>query len=231
MAIRSFLTTMMLMAALCGCAELRAERPLFAPADQTGRAPLTEGIWIAVSDECPERYARSRGRFPADCTPFELRRAESGAWRVALRADLAYGLSREDRSEAEQSSGPFLLIVAPAAERTLQEDEFASVYLAEMRREDGADEGVGYLVIAPVGTLPASDVRVASIGCHDILRDGPIDGVTPEYRDRQVEGGAIEQDISGCVATTQAAVREAARRTMIEDFETLIGTRYVHARP
>jgi hypothetical protein len=67
-----------------------------------------------------------------------------------------------------------------------------------------------YAIVVPVGALPASEVRVVGeIGCHDSLADGPIEGVTEERDERG--------EITRCVASSQGAVREAARRALIEN--------------
>lgn len=71
---------------------------------------------------------------------------------------------------------------------------------------------------------------IASIGCADILRDGTIAGITPEYRTRTDETGQ-HQELSGCVASTQAAVREAARRAVLENITAMTERRYVFVRP
>ena len=60
---------------------------------------------------------------------------------------------------------------------------------------------------------------IAGIDCADALRDGPIDGVTEQYIERVDETGVTRQDLSGCLASTQAAVRQAARQALIEEFD------------
>lgn len=55
---RHILTALLLAATLGACAELTAEAPLFAPADQIGPAPLSEGIWITLQEGCPDSFAR-----------------------------------------------------------------------------------------------------------------------------------------------------------------------------
>lgn len=218
-------------AALGACTTLGAERPLFAVSDQRA-APIEEGVWIAISEDCPEHQLRNRSRYPDDCSPVEIRRAEDGAWLATLRADLIYGLSADEREQAEQQDGPRRSIIAPAVERALDDATFAPLYVAESQPAELERERVGYMVIAPVGVLPASEMRVlVVIACDDIVRDGPIDGVTLSYRTFTPEGGTETQEISGCTASSQAAVREAARRMVIENLEELAGTRFVRARP
>lgn len=192
-------------AMLAGCASLTAEAPLFAPGDQIGPAPLTEGIWVQVGEGCPLRAARRAGRLPAACAPMELRRLDDGAWLLTPLAPA--------RDEGEL--GPMRLIIAPATEHPSAE-AFAPLYVAEYApvTPRPGDDGLGYAAIAPLGQLPAEEMFVvASIGCADVLRDGPIDGVS-EMLD--AEGERV-----GCVAATQAAVREAARRALIENLNYL----------
>jgi len=232
--------------AVSGCTELTAEHPLFSITDQAESAPIAEGVWIAISEDCPERHMRTRGRFPAACDPFELRRTADGAWRFAFRPDLVHGSSAEARAEAEQR-GPTAFILAPAVERTLDARSFAPLYVAELRGLNPEGEDVGYAVLAPVGPMPAAELRLLSlISCDDILRDGPIEGVTPHYTVRTNEQPASEiqqsaladsdtietvEVLSGCTASSQAAVREAARRAAIENIGELANTRLIRVRP
>jgi len=222
---------------LGACAELRADRPLFSVTDQ-GAAPVLEGIWIAISDDCPERHIGTRGRFPAACRPIEIRRVEDGAWRYTPRVDLAYGLSAEDRAQANQELRPLRFVLVPVVERTLPPDHFASLYVAETQAADEAH--VAYAVVAPLGALPSGAALVlASIGCIDILRDGPIEGVTAHYAAAEpgvdatepAEGSQTEPALTGCTVSTPAAVREAARRAVLENLEEMTAARLVRVRP
>ena len=228
---------------LAGCAELTAEAPLFSADGPNGPPPLTEGVWIGVSEECPASNARRTGRFPEACTPLDIRREADGAWRVQLRVDLIYDLTAAERADAAADAVPFRLVIAPATERDLA-DSYAPLYIAEGRRAGADDPEVSYALIAPIGAMPATSAYIlGSIGCADILRDGPIVGITPRYTVRtnneqpaNSEGpqdiGPIEteQVLSGCTATTQAAVREAARRALIENLGEMQETRYVFVR-
>lgn len=234
------LAALAIAAALGACAELSADAPLFSPADQAGPPPLTEGVWIAVGEKCPAANARRRtGRFPADCSPLEVRQAQDGAWRVSLRIDLVYGLSAQERAEAEEEdAGPYRLVIAPAVERTLG-DSYAPIYVAETTREEAT--GIAYVVIAPLGQMPATSALVVlSVSCADILRDGPIDGVAAQYTANETTADASEAPesepareptLSGCIASTQAGVREAARRAVIENLDEMLERRFVYVRP
>jgi hypothetical protein len=71
--------------ALSGCAPLTAATPQFSPADQVGPPPLAEGVWIFVSEACPERYVRHRGRLPSKCLPSKLSRTSDGGWLFQLQ--------------------------------------------------------------------------------------------------------------------------------------------------
>ncbi len=234
---RHCFAALLLAAALAGCAELTAEAPLFAPSDQIGPPPLTEGVWIAVGEDCPSYYARRRsGRYPGDCMPIEMRRLDDGAWQVQLRADLVFNLSADERTRAETDYGPMRVIIAPAVEQP-PTDGYAPLYLAELNPRT-EDDVIGYAVIAPLGTMPATEAMiVGSIGCVDILRDGPIAGVTVEYAAPEQPAAettgqpAAERRLSGCVATTQASVREAARRAAIENLNEMTQRRFTHVRP
>lgn len=212
-------------AALGACANLSAEAPLFSATDQIGPAPLMEGVWIALGENCPERNL-SRRRFPQQCSPIEIDRLPDGAWRVRYRIDLAAGLTREERARAEADAARIMrLIIVPAVERQ-SGDAYAPLYVAESAPQS-AEDSVSYFVIVPQGTLPAESIFVLTgIGCAAALREGPIAGVAEQYTERVDELGVAHQDLTGCIASTQAGVREAARRAVIENLATLFDTRY-----
>lgn len=220
----------LLVLALSACAQLTAEQPLFSVADQ-GPPPLTEGIWIGVGEGCPERRIRAR-RFPEDCAPLDIRRTDDGAWRVVFRADLVSDFTASERAQAEQNvgNGPYRLVLAPAVERDVG-DGYAPVYVGEltMLRAEGAS--VSYAVVAPTGVMPATEMRLlASIGCNAILRDGPVEGVSPRYETRTDSQGQDHQELVGCIASSQAAVREAARRAVLESLYEMMERRFVFVR-
>ncbi|MGH6951534.1 MAG: hypothetical protein ACREH4_11705 [Vitreimonas sp.] len=238
---RDILTALMMAAALGACAELTAEAPLFAVSDQIGPPPLTEGVWIAVGEDCPAYYARRRtGRFPEGCWPMELRTGEGGAWRMRPRVDLISNLSAQERAQTEADFGPARAIVAPAVENP-PVDGYSPLYVAEFDPE-AEDHAISYAVIAPIGAMPATSAMViGSIGCADILRDGPIEGVTVQYEEPTParEGAALTSSapderappaMSGCIAAAPAAVREAARRAVIQNLGELTQVRFVYVR-
>lgn len=215
------------LAALLGaCAELTAENPLFSPSDQVGPPPLTEGVWLALSDKCSETNLR-RSRYPAECSPTEIRRLPDGVWEARLRSDLVTHFSAAEREQALDLDNPMRFVIVPATERSTP-DAFSPLYVAELVRTEEVSH-IAYAVVAPIGPMPATEMRViASIGCDRILADGPIEGVTPVYRTVTGEGGVEQQELSGCVASTPAAVREAARRALVRGVESLLDGRYVH---
>jgi hypothetical protein len=221
----------LLILALGACAELTAERPLFSVSDQ-GPPPLTDGVWIALNEECPE-YNMRRQRFPKECLPLDIRRESDGAWRVAVRIDLVSNLNASERAEADEdaSNGPYRLILAPAVERDTGEG-FAPLYVGELDQLRNEGDSVTYAVVAPIGAMPATEMRLlAMIGCDDILREGPIEGIRPEYETRIDDEGVPHQNLRGCSASNQAAVREAVRRSVIENLDDLTKQRFVLVRP
>ena len=242
MAWRRGIAATMLAVALGACAELRADAPLFAVSDQIGPPPLTEGVWIAVGEDCPSYYARrGRGRYPEQCSPMDLRRGEDGAWRMRPRVDLMSNLNAQERAQIEADFGPARVIIAPAVEHPLA-DGYSPLYVAEVVQRAEDRDAVGYAVIAPMGAMPATSALVlGSIGCDDILRDGPIEGVTAEYtaaEEPASESGPSATPgvqgppaLSGCVAATQASVREAARRAVLQNLEQMMQVRFVYVRP
>lgn len=236
-----FLTLVFMGAALVsGCAQLTAEHPLFSAADQVGPAPLAEGLWLSVGSECPERNILRRRNFDRGCQPFEIRRREDDLWEIRARFDLVPRLSSQVRADAERIfATPTVFVLAPAIEHPRRQ-AFAPLYLAEFQTPIPGIDGISYAVFVPFGELPARSILILSIGCDTALRDGPIDGVTVTYeepeparetprpsrefkiraRDLKQSGLPSEEDVtrpaSRCVANSQAAVREAARRELIE---------------
>jgi hypothetical protein len=227
------LRSLILVAALGGCSMLTAEAPLFSPADPNGPPPLTEGVWIIVGEECPEVYARRRvGRFPEGCTPMELRRSHWGAWQATVRGDLIFNLSDSARAELQEQAeaGPLTIVLAPAVEN-IAPDVYAPVYVAEISPRL-PDEAITYAVVAPIGPMPAtSALLVPGVFCSSILRQGPIEGIEQRYVTRIDDSGVERQEPQGCVAATQAAVREAARRAVIENLDEMMQRRLVYVRP
>jgi hypothetical protein len=83
----------------------------------------------------------------------------------------------------------------------------APLYVAEYVAAD--DPTIQYALVVPVGALPTREVRlVPMIECNDVLRDGPVEGVKEE---RDADGA-----LRACYADSQNAVREAARRALVE---------------
>jgi hypothetical protein len=219
------LIALMAAAVLAGCASLSAEAPLFTPADQIGPAPLMEGVWIQTGEKCPARNARRRGRLPAACAPADLSRLPDGAWQLRVQDHVD-----PDPEDAEHKTPrAYRLIIAPATEHRTPE-AYAPLYVAEFQPLDAVEPvKPSYVVIAPVGEMPARQFRlIGQVGCVSILLDGPIEGVT-ETRDEQGK-------ITGCIASSQGAVREAARRETIQSLGSLLsepgdGDRWLFARP
>jgi len=203
-------------ALMSACVSLSAEAPLFTTAHQIGPGPpIQEGVWVQIDDDCTERAALRRGRLPRGCEPFELRRAEDGAWTAIF-----IGTSGESADEIP----PLRLIIAPAVEGATPQ-AYVRLYVAELLPLDPATEprSIDYAVIAPLGVLPALEMYlVASIGCEEILRQGPIEGiaVTNDEQSRVI----------GCTASTQSAVRTAAQRAFIEQVDNLDEQRFVRVR-
>ncbi len=238
MAVRHSFSALLLAGLLGACASLTSKAPLFSVTDQIGPPPLAEGTWIALGPDCSARNVR-RSRYPKDCSPITIARLPDGAWSARYRVDLATGMNSEERAEAEaQAAYPLRLVIAPAVERRTPE-AFSPLYVAEIV-PTAPDENIMYAILAPVGALPATSMYVlAGIGCADILRDGSVEGIEAHYREVTVEeaalpGAAADETqtaapvLSGCAASTQAAVREAARRTLIEKVATLADHSYVH---
>lgn len=185
------------------CAPLTAERPLFNPLDQVGPTPLSEGMWTQAIEGCMPGDARREMEEP--CVSIEVARAEDGAWLYTMR-------SEAPGEEAEQLSWRF--IIASALD-TPRKEEYAPLYVAEYVSLDEPGQPL-YAIVAPVGAMPAREVRmVAMIDCDDALREGPIPGV------EEIQGEEAFDRV--CIATDRGAVRQAARRALIENLSLLLG--------
>jgi hypothetical protein len=228
----SALVAIVLAIALAGCAHLTAEQPLFSVADQRGPPPIGEGVWITLGEGCAEANThRRRGRFPKDCSPLEIARLADGEWTAQLRPDLIFGMTAEEREEAEAQAAQLeRFLVVPAVERALADDEYAPAYIFEYRPESPGQRA-SYALAVPLSPLPATALAFApDISCFSALRDGPIDGVREEFEERVDEAGETRRELTGCVAAHQRAVREAARRVIVEDAAGPLEIRLVRVR-
>lgn len=189
---------------LGSCAPLTARSPLFSPADAAAPAPLSEGLWIQASEDCAPD---PRSEWADDCVSIVVSRERDGAWLYTSRSTGPDG-------EAEQYSWRFVVV---SAVETAREGGYAPLYVAEYVSVDEPGRPL-YAVVAPVGPMPAREVRmVGVIDCDDALREGPIPGV------EEVRGDDDDDFERICVAGSRAAVREAARRALIENLGVLLG--------
>lgn len=187
---------------LGACAPLTARAPLFSLADQASPPPLREGVWMQTDPACSAETAQ---RGENGCTRIEVARGEDGGWLYTMR-------STDENGVTEENTWRF--VIASAVE-TQRGEEYAPLYVAEYVAIEEPDQPF-YAVVAPVGLMPASEVRmVAMIDCDDALREGPIPGV-----EEQVGEEAFERL---CFAASRGAVREAARRATIENLSVLLG--------
>lgn len=183
------------------CAPLTAERPLFNPLDQAGPAPLAEGVWAQAIEGCLPGDVR---RDEEPCVSIEVARSEDGAWFYTMR-------SEAPGEETEQLSWRFVIV---SALETPRDHDYTPLYVAEYVSLDEPGQPL-YAVVAPVGALPAREVRMVSmIDCDDALREGPIPGV------EEIQGEDAFDRV--CVAADRAAVREAARRALIENLPLVL---------
>jgi hypothetical protein len=190
-------------AALVGaCAPLTAQTPLFSLADQAQPPPLREGVWMQTDPACAAETALAG---EDGCVRIEVARGADGGWLYTMR-------STDEDGVTEENAWRFVIASAVETERG---DEYAPLYVAEYLSLK-APEQPFYAVVAPVGLMPASEVRmVAMIDCDDSLRDGPIPGI-----EEQTGEAAFERV---CIAESRGAVREAARRVVIENLPALLG--------
>jgi hypothetical protein len=190
------------MFSLGACAPLTAQAPLFSLTDQASPPPLREGIWMQTDPACSAETAQ---RGEDGCTRIEVARGEDGGWLYTMRSTDESGVTEENA---------WRFVIASAVE-TDRGDEYAPLYVAEYVALEEPDRPF-YAVLAPVGLMPASEVRmVAMIDCDDALREGPIPGV------EEVVGEEAFERL--CIAGSRQAVREAARRATIENLPVLLG--------
>jgi hypothetical protein len=203
---------------LGACTPLTSNHPLFSVADQTGPAPLTEGVWVAIDENCTREMAAATP-LPHGCEPLTLSRASDGGWTLT-------GLSKDADGGPKPQSVHFIAVPAVA---TARPDAYAPLYVVELSardldpHSDAPAEARIYGAAAPIGALPATELFFADIDCDAVLREGPIEGVTAE---RDGNGS-----LTGCLADRPAAVREAARRAMIEEVHTIDQSRLVFLHP
>lgn len=189
--------------AASACAPLTARAPLFAPADQGERAPLAEGVWAQITETChPEMTAQT---VPRACGQGQIARARDGSWRLSL--------SPPGRAATEAPQTQWRFVLAPATDRRAPHD-YAPLYVAEYTSSD--DPAIYYAVIVPLGPPPARQlVLIPLIECDDALHDGAIAGV-------RLDLDADAKPLA-CYASTQRAVRQAARRAVIERLSDMLG--------
>lgn len=222
---------LLLTLALAACGTLSAKAPLFATADQIEPAPIQEGVWIRIGEACPAAMLAA-ATYSSDCMPVEIRRTGDGAWLLTPRDDL-----QRDRAPNEERSRASRMILAPLAD-----DRGQPLFLAELRpAQPEADDDMSYAIIAPRDTAPASRFStLLAIDCDAVVNEGgPIDGLVVTYAQQsdEVKAARVKKTpqpkpyISSCVALTQEAVREAARRAWGLDAEGALDTVFTRVRP
>lgn len=186
---------------LSGCAVLTAPAPLFTPGDQDASFRLEEGLWAFRRDDCRADPARSAPARKSCLDWARIRRLDDGGW-------IAEPASPDDAGDAPVRFGVYPATVAA-------QGAVAPVYVAEGRSEK--DPGPSYAAIIPRATGAADRdggagavrrVVLIALDCSAITRDGPIPDIIVETKEGRV---------SGCVAKTKDAVREAARRAVVQD--------------
>lgn len=222
---------------LGACAPMVTRGPLFNVADQVGPPPIEEGIWIAISDDCPERNAQRRRNFPTACAPIEIRRLPDQRWRIAPRPDLLRTPSRYSGQWEDESTW---VIVAGF-------ESGASPFYVLQPSPAAADARVSYSMLIPITSteLPARRFVAAPIECTTVLGRGPMAGIAPLWGPRTpravpVEGpgppdeptrlraleinDALTEELvlQGCIPITQQAAREGAQRMAIESLPALL---------
>lgn len=182
---------------LSGCAMLTAEAPLFSPADQDPAFRLEEGLWAYRAADCRADPRRARPGRKSCLDWARLVRNADGSWRV--------------ESVGEDDEAPMRFVIVPATAR--EGDARAPLYVAEATNEKEASPS--YAAVIPRGeeTGPVRRLSFVAIACGAVLRDG----TPPDIVVARGEDGAV----TGCVAKTKDAVRDATRRAVIDALPTL----------
>ncbi|MFT3729220.1 MAG: hypothetical protein QM759_15465 [Terricaulis sp.] len=197
------------MLTLTACSPLTSSHPLFSASDQTGPAPVAEGVWVAIDGDCT-REAAATTPLPSACQPFDLRRNAAGAWEAVGHKD-----GREERL-------PFVL--APAFPRA-DASAYAPLYLVQMSARDaGVDHEAPvaqqvYGIVIPLGPMPAHEVMFGQIECDALVEDWPLAGITAQ---RDARGS-----LNGCTVDDPATALEAARRATIAQLSNLEQSRMI----
>ena len=191
---------------LSSCAMLSANAPLFTVADQDGAFALAQGLWVAQEADCKVDPRHSRPEQKSCLDWARIARAPDGAWIVS--------------STGGEDDAPLRVVIAAAAPRGSH--VLSPLYVAEsVNQKDGE---IGYGALVPRGDLSAGVKRlaVAGVSCDVITDEAPIDGIVVTREDGKVVR---------CIASTQAAVREATRRAVIDSLVTFGDSELVFVRP
>lgn len=200
--------------ALSGCTVLTAPAPLFTSGDADAAFRLEEGLWAFRDSDCRADPARSSPTRKSCLDWARVRKLDDGSW-------IAEPAKPEDADDAPLRFGVYPATVAAPGGAS-------SVYVAEGRSEK--DPGPNYAALIPRtaragdGDGGSDNVRrlvLIALECSAITRDGPIPDITIETKDGR---------ISGCVAKTKDAVREAARRAVIAEAPRIGGEELVWVR-
>ncbi|MES1197011.1 MAG: hypothetical protein ABUL55_00150 [Pseudomonadota bacterium] len=222
---------------LGACAELSAKAPLFSAADQVEPPALQEGVWTMRAKDMPAlpECGADVAHMPRACWDVEVRRRPDGLWRIRKR----------ERSKDEDLSDTSWAAAIVPLDVKIDVSGARQAFLIEVHDESSESASVSYFVIAPIGATPAREaLLLASLDCDTILRDGPIDGLIVEHNATAErppgeppatpeEVARAAQQVTGCVATTGAVAREAARRALIAhlDENNSNGARLVFLHP
>jgi hypothetical protein len=194
--------------ALCACTPMTAEAPLFSPADQDPGFAPEAGLWVARDEGCsddPQKHKPGDGGCIDDW--MRLTRLPDGAWEM-----------RE--AGGDDDDGPVRFFAAAAT--PAQDGRRAALFVVEGVTAEGE---INYMAVAPRGDRdgPITRLQATLVEC-DIAQApyAPIEGVRLIYKDGRV---------NGCIASSKEAVREAARRAVLETLNDFGAVELVYVRP
>ncbi len=193
---------------LAACTPLTANAPLFTPADQDPALALAEGWWVARDADCKTDPARSRPDRESCLDWARITREADGRWLLSFQPG--------------EDDDPLRVVLSPAVAKGAR--AIAPLSVAEaVNVNTGAIAYAGFVARGE----PAVDglvrrIAVAPVTCDLIEATGGIEGVEFVREDGRVVR---------CIAGTQAAVKEAARRAALDALPILGESDLTFVRP
>lgn len=193
---------------MAACTPLTATAPLFTPADQDSALVLAEGWWVGKDADCKVNPARSRPERESCLDWARITREPDGRWLLSFQPG--------------EDDDPLRVVLAPAVAKGSR--AIAPLYVAEAINVN--TNAIAYAGFVARGERSEDGlvrrIAVAPVTCDLIDATGGIEGV---------EIVREETRIVRCIAGTQAAAKEAARRAALDALPILGESDLVFVRP